>query len=177
MAEIRSSTFDQVLSQGRPALTTGINEAWCVLPVLLPTTALTDAGAAVSTFRRHLPPRHSIFSRPVLHSRYLDHGVSSPRFIQDDWEPYYMHDPFDGLSAAQLEFVLGGEVDMWGEGVDAANFEPRVFPWATAVGERLWSPKVQSASTEAAADRLRTFRCTLVRRGVRAAPIGPGPPC
>ena len=26
---------------------------------------------------------------------------------------YYMHDPFAGLSDAQLQFSLGGEVDMW----------------------------------------------------------------
>lgn len=49
VAEIRGTTFASTLSQGRPALTTGINEVW-----------------------------------------YLDHGVSNPRFIQSDWEAYYM---------------------------------------------------------------------------------------
>jgi len=62
VAEIRSKTFAQTLSAGRPALTTGINEAW-----------------------------------------YFDHGISKPRFVQDDCEPYYNHDPFDGLSAEQLK--------------------------------------------------------------------------
>ena len=46
-------------------------------------------------------------------------GVSNPRFRQSAWELYYLHDhdnvrdPFAGLSDAQLQFSLGGEVDMW----------------------------------------------------------------
>ena len=87
------------------------------------------------------------------------------------------HDPFAGLSESQLKFNLGGEVDMWGEGVDETNFEPRVFPWTSAVAERLWSPASQSSSTGEAEPRLSAFRCLLVRRGIRAAPIGPGAPC
>ena len=108
---------------------------------------------------------------------YLDHGIANPRFIQSDWEPCYLHDPFDGLSGIELENVLGGEVDMWGEGVDETNFEPRVFPGASAVAERLWSPADRSGSTVEAEPRLDGFRCLLVRRGIRAAPIGPGAPC
>ena len=108
---------------------------------------------------------------------YLDHGVANPRFIQMDWEPYYAHDPFEGLSPEQLQYVLGGEVDMWGEGVDITNFESRVFPWATAVGERLWSPAAQTREKDDTVTRLTDFRCLLVKRGVRAAPVGAGAPC
>jgi hypothetical protein len=81
------------------------------------------------------------------------------------------------LFQAEMALALGGEVDMWGEGVDEANFEPRVFPWASAVAERLWSPRSQTSSTAEAEGRLDKFRCLLVRRGIRAAPIGPGAPC
>jgi N-acetyl-beta-hexosaminidase len=109
--------------------------------------------------------------------RYFDHGISQPRFIQDDWEPYYKHDPFASLSAEQMRFVLGGEVDMWGEGVDETNFESRVFPWSTAVGERLWSPAAQTYDSSDAESRLIAIRCLLVRRGIKAAPIGPSAPC
>ena len=35
----------------------------------------------------------------------------------------------------------------------------------------------QSGSTIEAEPRLAAFRCMLVRRGVNAAPIGPGAPC
>ena len=94
--------------------------------------------------------------------------------MQQDWEPLYLHDPFAGLGEAQLALVLGGEVDMWGEGVDEANFEPRVFPWASAVAERLWSPAGQAATTAEAAPRLAAHRCMLVQRGIRAAPIVSG---
>ena len=64
-----------------------------------------------------------------------------------------------------------------GEGVDETNFESRVFPWSSAVAERLWSPADQSSSTDEAEPRLAAFRCLLVRRGIKAAPIGPGAPC
>ena len=66
---------------------------------------------------------------------------------------------------------------MWGEGVDETNFEARVFPWTSAVAERLWSPPARSSSTGEAEPRLDAFRCLLVRRGVNAAPIGAGAPC
>jgi hexosaminidase len=130
-----------------------------------------------TTFAETLTAGRPSLTTGINEAWYLDHGVSNPRFIQMDWEPYYTHDPFDGLTAHQLEFVLGGEVDMWGEGVDETNFEPRVFPWASAVAERLWSPPSQSASVDEAAPRLDVFRCLLVRRGIRAAPINPGAPC
>ena len=76
-----------------------------------------------------------------------------------------------------MGLALGGEVDMWGEGVDDTNFEARVFPWASAVAERLWSPPARSSNTSEARPRLDTFRCLLVRRGIRAAPITAGAPC
>ena len=91
--------------------------------------------------------------------------------------PYYLHNPFANLTEAEMGLVLGGEVDMWGEGVDETNFEARVFPWASAVAERLWSPPSQSSSTAEAEPRLDWFRCLLVRRGIGAAAISPGATC
>ena len=173
VAEIRSTTFAQTLSKGRQALTTGINEAWSVSGGCRYKAHASDENPSCpSGSLRHIDQA----SACVL-CRYFDHGISEPRFIQDDWEPYYNHDPFEGLSKEQMDYVLGGEVDMWGEGVDATNFESRVFPWATAVGERLWSPAAQTYDKGDTESRLTQFRCLLVKRGIRAAPVGPGAPC
>ena len=80
------------------------------------------------------------------------------------------HDPFTGLSESQLKFNLGGEVDMWGEGVDETNFEPRVFPWTSAVAERLWSP-ANVTDVDAAQERLAEHVCRLNMRGVAAEAV------
>lgn len=150
--------WDEFWAAGLPALNSTFAE---VRGTLAAYTGLLDAGRPTLT-------------TGISEAWYLDHGVCNPRFVQADWEPYYTHDPFLGLSEAQLAMVLGGEVDMWGEGVDATNFESRVFPWASAVGERLWSPPARSSSISEAAGRLAEHRCMLVQRGVAAAPIGPG---
>ena len=69
--------------------------------------------------------------------------------------------------------MLGGEVNMWGEGIDDVNFEAHVFPSTSAAAERMWS----LGSLDGAASRLAAHRCNLVQAGVRASPIQPGPPC
>lgn len=51
----------------------------------------------------------------------------------------YAYDPTTGLSTAEAERIIGGEVCMWGEHVDDMNWESIVYPRASAVGERLWS--------------------------------------
>eukprot|EP00040_Diaphanoeca_grandis_P029151 m.169924 g.169924 ORF g.169924 m.169924 type:complete len:677 (-) comp31597_c0_seq1:8-2038(-) len=143
----------------------------------LPALNSTTAEIRGTTFSDSLSAGRQTLTTGINEAWYLDHGISNPRFVQMDWQPLYTHDPFQGLDDEQLQFVLGGEVDMWGEGVDETNFEARVFPWASAVAERLWSPAAQSSSTEEAETRLSEFRCLLVGRGVNAAPIGPGAPC
>ena len=48
---------------------------------------------------------------------------------------------YDVTDAAQLARVLGGEAALWGEAVDAGNFERAAFLGSTVVAERLWSPR------------------------------------
>ena len=61
---------------------------------------------------------------------------------------------------------------MWAECVDAVSFDSIVWPRAAAAAEQLWSPHQKTKSTEVeTATRLSMFRCALVGRGVRAAPI------
>ena len=62
---------------------------------------------------------------------------------------------------------------MWGEQVDSVNIDSRVWPRASAVSERLWSP-MNVINQKDATDRLEQFRCHIARRGIGAGPINPG---
>uniref|UniRef100_A0AAY4DCA8 Beta-hexosaminidase n=1 Tax=Denticeps clupeoides TaxID=299321 RepID=A0AAY4DCA8_9TELE len=89
-----------------------------------------------------------------------------------DWARYYNVRPlaFKGTEE-QKKLVIGGEVCMWGEYVDATNLSPRLWPRACAAAERLWSDEVQTSSVDQAFPRLTDFRCRLLRRGIQAEPL------
>ncbi|CAD6187220.1 unnamed protein product [Caenorhabditis auriculariae] len=84
---------------------------------------------------------------------------------------YYYCDPanFTG-TPEQKALVLGGIVALWGEFVDNTNIEARLWPRASAVAERLWSPAEKTVRAEDAWPRLHEFRCRLVARGYRIQP-------
>ncbi|XP_026543241.1 beta-hexosaminidase subunit alpha [Notechis scutatus] len=105
--------------------------------------------------------------------------LSSPWYLNfisygQDWLEAYRVEPlaFEG-SAEQKTLVIGGEACMWGEYVDATNLTPRLWPRAGAVAERLWSNQTVR-NQEDAYERLSDFRCTLLRRGIRAEPLYTG---
>ncbi|KAJ0028910.1 hypothetical protein NQD34_003907 [Periophthalmus magnuspinnatus] len=89
-----------------------------------------------------------------------------------DWRIYYSVQPlnFTG-SEEQKKLVIGGEVCMWGEYVDATNLSPRMWPRASAAAERLWSDEKQTTRVDKAFPRLEEFRCRLLRRGIQAEPL------
>ncbi|KAM9695878.1 beta-hexosaminidase subunit beta [Trichechus inunguis] len=91
-----------------------------------------------------------------------------------DWKTYYEVEPlnFPG-SQEQKTLMIGGEACLWGEFVDATNLTPRLWPRASAVGERLWSHK-GVRSLEDAYHRLIRHRCRMVRRGIAAQPLFTG---
>uniref|UniRef100_A0A3Q0R2A8 Beta-hexosaminidase n=1 Tax=Amphilophus citrinellus TaxID=61819 RepID=A0A3Q0R2A8_AMPCI len=89
-----------------------------------------------------------------------------------DWRNYYTVQPlnFSGTEE-QKKLVIGGEVCMWGEYVDATNLTPRLWPRASAAAERLWSDEKQTSNVDKAFPRLQDFRCKLLRRGIQAEPL------
>lgn len=57
---------------------------------------------------------------------YLDH-------LDIPWYEYYNADPVEGITdASKQELVLGGEVCMWSETVDASNVQQTIWPRAAA---------------------------------------------
>jgi len=97
-------------------------------------------------------------------------GVTQYEWI-DTWKNFYAIEPTNGVTTNK-NLVIGGEAAMWGEQVDATVFDERVWPRASAIGERLWSPQNVTDVNDAKL-RLIDFRCRLARRGIRASPIAP----
>ncbi|XP_020263422.1 beta-hexosaminidase 3 [Asparagus officinalis] len=97
---------------------------------------------------------------------YLDH-------LDATWQGFYMNEPLVNISRPeQQKLVIGGEVCMWGEHIDASDIQQTIWPRAAAAAERLWSPLEKLAKDpELIAGRLAHFRCLLNQRGVPAAPL------
>ncbi|NXH27263.1 HEXB hexosaminidase, partial [Myiagra hebetior] len=93
--------------------------------------------------------------------------LSAPWYLDyisygQDWKKYYSVEPlnFPG-SEKQKKLVIGGEACLWGEFVDATNLTPRLWPRASAVGERLWSSS-NVTNLEDAYKRLTNHRCRML---------------
>ncbi|XP_006857676.2 beta-hexosaminidase 1 [Amborella trichopoda] len=97
---------------------------------------------------------------------YLDH-------LDIPWEDFYTSEPLEGIDdASHQKLVLGGEVCMWGETVDASDVQQTIWPRAAAASERLWSPRdATSTGLDTVLQRLEYFRCLLNQRGIAAAPV------
>ncbi|CAG2110052.1 unnamed protein product, partial [Medioppia subpectinata] len=92
-----------------------------------------------------------------------------------DWKDYYRCEPhsFNGTEE-QNKLVIGGEAALWAEYMNGGNFISRTWPRASAVAERLWSPKSMD-STEKAFNRFHKQTCLMIERGLGVQPCdGPG---
>lgn len=67
--------------------------------------------------------------------------------------------------------VIGGAGTMWSTETDDMTIEPKLWPRAAALAERLWTNPTQS--WREAAPRLDAHRDRLVQRGIRAEAIRP----
>lgn len=70
--------------------------------------------------------------------------------------------------------VLGLQVCMWSEYVDATNFIARSWPRASLVAERMWSPKEVNDWYGEAQYRVHEMKCKMIRRGIDAQPLENG---
>ncbi|KQJ99672.1 beta-hexosaminidase 3 [Brachypodium distachyon] len=97
---------------------------------------------------------------------YLDH-------LDATWEGFYMNEPLANIyNPEQQKLILGGEVCMWGERIDASDIQQTIWPRAAAAAERLWTPVEKLAkNVTTVTARLARFRCLLNERGVAAAPL------
>lgn len=106
-----------------------------------------------------------INNSPGSDSWYLDH-------LDITWAAAYENEPCAAVpDPNKCSLVLGGQGEMWGETVDISDLEQTVWPRLAAIAERLWSPRDQITSADAALARLHAFRCLLNQRGVHAAPV------
>lgn len=88
-------------------------------------------------------------------ARQGNRGILSSGYYLDLNQPasqHYAVDPLGGatstLTKEQQGLILGGEAAMWSEFMSAENITGRIWPRATAVAERFWSP--QSVTDSAA---------------------------
>lgn len=104
--------------------------------------------------------------------------LSSPWYINfikygyQEWYDFYMVDPLENFNGTeeQAKLIIGGEACLWSEYVDGTNIEARIWPRASTIAERLWSPG-EVNDPEQAKFRLDEHRCRLLRRGISAQPV------
>ena len=102
--------------------------------------------------------------------------ISSPWYLNyinygSDWTKYYLAEPLDFYgNDEQKKLVIGGEACMWDEFVNSVNLTPRLWPRASAVAERLWSPK-EARNIAEAKSRIQEMECRMLQRGFPVEPI------
>ncbi|PON38300.1 Beta-hexosaminidase [Parasponia andersonii] len=97
---------------------------------------------------------------------YLDH-------LDALWQDFYTNEPLTNITKPkQQKLVIGGEVCLWGEHIDASDIEQTIWPRAAAAAERLWTSYDKLAKDpREVTGRLAHFRCLLNQRGIAAAPL------
>ncbi|GAB4855916.1 Beta-hexosaminidase 3 [Ancistrocladus abbreviatus] len=94
-------------------------------------------------------------------------------YLDSTWDQFYMNEPLTNITQPkQQALVIGGEVCMWGEYIDASDIQQTIWPRAAAAAERLWTTYDKLAKDpREVTGRLAHFRCLLNQRGIAAAPL------
>jgi len=105
--------------------------------------------------------------------------LSSPFYLNyityqsplNDWEKTYNVDISSFTEdPKQKDLVIGAEICVWSEYVDATNSISRTWPRASAPAERFWSnPK--DYNIDSGRFRLDDMRCLMLKRGFNVQPI------
>lgn len=97
-------------------------------------------------------------------------GEVNWEWLDTMWQMYGV-DPEEHVHPGSPGRVLGGEASMWSEQVSPLTLDARMWPRASPVAERLWSPRTVT-DEEFAATRLREHRCRMVfLLDIRAGPF------
>lgn len=94
------------------------------------------------------------------------------------WQIVYENSPKEmyrsqGGNPARESLILGGEAAMWAEQVDGAAVIHKLWPRASALGERLWTDPGSSQTWKQAEIRFINHRNRLVERGIEADALQP----
>jgi len=94
------------------------------------------------------------------------------------WQLVYDNSPKEmyrsqGGDPAKESLILGGEAAMWSEQVDGAAVIHKLWPRASALGERLWTDPGSSKTWKQAEIRMINHRNRLVERGIAADALQP----
>ncbi len=84
------------------------------------------------TVREAIQQGHDVIVSPTSHA-YFDYSPAALSL-----EQAYSFDPAQGLSAEEVQHVLGGEANLWSEYITEANFDLQAFPRLLAMAEVLW---------------------------------------
>ena len=93
------------------------------------------------------------------------------------WQDVWGNEPLSdaSLTKDQAALVLGGEVALWGESIDATNIDQKAWPRGCAHAERMWSPSAAELKVTwtNATHRLLAHRERMVARGISVNQIMP----
>ncbi|XP_064635100.1 beta-hexosaminidase subunit beta-like [Lineus longissimus] len=92
----------------------------------------------------------------------------------EDWRNFYECEPENYTGGPLTDgSILGGEATIWTQYIDGPNMVPLMWPRASAMAERLWSPK-ETRDIDYALYRLDEHRCRMLRHDVPSQPLTSG---